>query len=57
MNRGIDLNGRVTSISIRDKFVLACLDESFSPEVEHLASVFERAINNYNKDDVSHKTK
>lgn len=57
LNRGIDLNGRVTSISIRDKFVLACLDESFSPEVEHLANVFERAINNYNKEDVSSKTK
>ena len=57
LNRGFDYDGNLRSISIRDKFVLACLDESFSPEVEHLANVFERAINNYNKDDIDHKTK
>ena len=40
-------NGKVTSYSIRDKFVLACLDEKDYPEVEHLAKVFENAINKY----------
>lgn len=30
--------------NIRDKFVLACLDEKDYPEVEYLASVFETAI-------------
>ena len=30
--------------NIRDKFVLACLDEKDYPEVEHLARVFETAI-------------
>jgi len=40
-------NGKVTSYSIRDKFVLACLDEKDYPEVEHLAKVFENAINKH----------
>lgn len=30
--------------NIRDKFVLACLDQKDYPEVEHLARVFETAI-------------
>ena len=46
LNRKYD-NGRVTKYSIRDKFVLACLDENDSPEIEHLARVFYNAINNY----------
>ncbi len=33
-----------TIYSVRDKFVLACLDEKDYPEVGPLASVFERAI-------------
>ena len=40
-------DGRVSKYSVRDKFVLACLDEEDYPEVEHLAKVFENAINNY----------
>ena len=40
-------DGRVSKYSVRDKFVLACLDEQDCPEVEHLAKVFENAINNY----------
>lgn len=40
-------DGKVTKYSIRDKFVLACLDEKDYPEVEHLAKVFENAINKY----------
>ncbi len=44
LNRTYD-NGRVTKYSIRDKFVLACLDEKDYPEVEYLASAFANAIN------------
>ena len=47
LNRNYAEDGSVTSFSIRDKFVLACLDEKDYPEVEHLAIVFENAINNY----------
>lgn len=38
-----------TIYSVRDKFVLACLDEKDYPEVEYLANVFERAIAKYNE--------
>lgn len=38
-----------TIYSVRDKFVLACLDEKDYPEVQYLANVFERAIANYNE--------
>lgn len=44
-------NGRLKDVSIRDKFALACLDEKDYPEVEHLARVFERAINVYSKEE------
>ena len=43
-------DGRVSKYSVRDKFVLACLDENDCPEVEHLARVFENAINNYKEE-------
>lgn len=39
-----------TIYSVRDKFVLACLDEKDYPEVQYLANVFERAITKYNED-------
>ena len=39
-----------TIYSVRDKFVLACLDEKDYPEVQYLANVFERAIAKYNED-------
>lgn len=35
---------KLIDVSIRDKFVLACLDEKDYPEVNHLARVFETAI-------------
>ncbi|MBE6157471.1 MAG: hypothetical protein E7160_01605 [Firmicutes bacterium] len=57
LNRGVDPDGNLRSFSIRDKFVLAYLDEDFYPEIEHLANVFERAINNYGKEEISSKTK
>ena len=45
--RKYDSNDKITSYSIRDFFVLACLDEKDYPEVEYLARVFEKAIKNY----------
>lgn len=45
--RKYDNNGKVTAYSIRDFFVLACLDEKDYPEVKPLASVFAKAINAY----------
>ena len=48
LNRKYDENGRVINYSIRDKFVLAALDEKDYPEVEYLARVFENAIEKKN---------
>lgn len=50
-------DGRVSKYSIRDKFVLACLDEEYYPEVEHLARVFEKAIYKYKENNNSKGTK
>ena len=47
LSRKEDETGKVTQHSVRDKFVLACLDEKDYPEVQYLANVFERAIANY----------
>ena len=44
LSRKYDENGKITSFSVRDHFVLACLDEA--PEVEHLAYLFKKAIAN-----------
>lgn len=49
-------DGTISKYSIRDKFVLACLDEEDYPEVGPLATVFENAIKKYNiEDKKSHK--
>ena len=45
LNREYHENGRVSKYSIRDKFVLACLDDKDYPEVEFLASTFQKAMN------------
>ena len=45
--RGVAAEGK-TIYNIRDKFVLACLDEEDYPEVQYLANVFERAILHHN---------
>ena len=50
-------DGKVLKCSIRDKFVLACLDEEDCPEVDHLAKVFEKAINKYKENNNSKGTK
>lgn len=47
LSRKYTEEGKVSRYSIRDKFVLACLDEKDYPEVEPLARVFEQAMNNY----------
>ena len=47
LNREYNELGQVTKYNVRDKFVLACLDEKDYPEVEPLAAVFHHAIENY----------
>ena len=44
LSRKVDENGRITNYSIRDFFVLAALDDNNYPEPEHLARMFDRAI-------------
>ena len=44
LSRKYNEQGRVTRYSVRDKFVLACLDDKDYPEVEPLAQIFEQAI-------------
>lgn len=44
LNRQEDENGKVVRFSIRDKFVLAALDDNNYPEPEHLAGMFKKAI-------------
>ena len=44
LNREYTEDGRITRYSVRDKFVLASLDDKDYPEVIHLAGVFEKAI-------------
>lgn len=39
-----DENGRVTQYSVRDKFVLAALDEKDYPEYEHLQAIFKKSM-------------
>ena len=44
LQRVEDENGRIIKYSIRDKFVLAALDEDCAPEPIHLAKLIEKAI-------------
>lgn len=44
LTRQVDENGRVTRYSIRDKFVLAALDEKDYPEPEHLSALLKHSI-------------
>ncbi len=43
LNR-IEVNGHVVKYNVRDKLVLACLDDKDYPEPEHLAQLFKDAI-------------
>ena len=56
LNRQYDENGNVTKYSIRDKFVLACLDDKDYPEVIHLARTFQRAMENH-QEEIIHRAK
>lgn len=49
--RKYNSNGSVARYSIRDKFVLASLDDKDFPEIEPLAKVFEEAMMNYEIED------
>ena len=40
----IEMNGRIIRYSVRDKFVLAALDENDCPEPEHLEKIIKEAI-------------
>ena len=44
-------DGTIARHSIRDKFVIASLEEKDKPETEHLAHLFEEAMNNYQKEE------
>ena len=44
LDRKEDENGKVIQYSVRDKFVLAALDETFSPEYEHLQAIFKKSM-------------
>lgn len=43
-------DGSIKRHSIRDKFVIASLDDKDNPETYHLARLFEEAMDNYNKE-------
>ena len=47
LSREYHPNGKVSRYNIRDKFVLASLDDKDMPETEPLAAIFEEAMKNY----------
>lgn len=47
LSRSYTEDGTITRYSVRDKFVLASLDDKDYPEVQHLAQIFELAMKNY----------
>ena len=47
LNRTHDENGKVINYSVRDRFVLASLDDDHYPEVGPLASLFKAAMKSY----------
>lgn len=47
LNRKHDENGKVVNYSVRDRFVLASLDDDHYPEVGPLASLFKAAMISY----------
>lgn len=56
LNRSYD-NGKLNDTSIRDRFVLACLDDKDYPEVKYLASTFYTAMGQYNSVEQTKNTK
>ena len=57
LNRKKDENGKILRHNVRDKFVLACLDEKDYPEVQYLASIFKYAIKTYREEHKDKKCK
>lgn len=55
LNRKHDEDGKVINYSVRDRFVLASLDDDHYPEVGPLASLFKAAINTYNNNNSMNK--
>lgn len=52
LNRIKDNDGKVIKYNVRDKFVLASLDDKDYPEVEHLALLFKNAIKKYDNESI-----
>ena len=48
-----DENGRITQYSVRDKFVLAALDEKDYPEPEHLQAILKKSMHSGIKNQIS----
>ena len=46
LSRKYNKDGEVVRYSVRDKFVLAALDEKDYPEPEHLQAIFRASIEN-----------
>ena len=55
LNRKHDEEGKVINYSVRDRFVLASLDDDHYPEVGPLASLFKAAIKTYNNNNSMNK--
>ena len=55
LNRKHDEDGKVINYSVRDRFVLASLDDDHYPEVGPLASLFKAAIKTYNNNNSMNK--
>ena len=55
LNRKHDEDGKVINYSVRDRFVLASLDDDHYPEVGPLASLFKASINTYNNNNSMNK--
>lgn len=53
LSRKEDKNGRITQYSVRDKFVLAALDEKDYPEPEHLQAILKKSMHSGIKNQIS----
>lgn len=53
LSRKYDKDGEVIRYSVRDKFVLAALDEKDYPEPEHLQAIFRASIENGVKNQIN----
>ncbi len=53
LSRKEDENGRITQYSVRDKFVLAALDEKDYPEPEHLQAILKKSMHSGIKNQIS----